>query len=321
MRIEQLKHIIEIGNKQSISEAAKTFFMSQPQLSHSIKNLEAELGYKIFRRNKAGLVPTCQGREILALAREIINNVEEMKTIGSKEADLAGNLSLTLGPAVFNAFASQLIEGFYKMYPNVNLMITEDTVQEVIEKVANKTCLLGVTGWPDVQDDTMKMLLDARNIAYQEVIKDYFGLIVGNQHPLAKKEVVTLADLEEMTFVDYYGITEGFLRTFGIKPKHQSIVVYNREILKSVIAANEGIAIFPRFFLFNDIYYDRGLLNMRGIENVTDQMKVTMYLIYSRAEPLSPLTKQLIKMIIETNRENMHRSLTYNAHRTVKTNY
>ncbi|MBC2727191.1 LysR family transcriptional regulator [Desulfosporosinus sp.] len=317
MRIEQLQHIIEIDNKKSISEAAKTFFMSQPQLSHSVKNLEAQLGYKIFRRNKAGLIPTAQGKEVLGLAREIINNVEEMKTIGSREADLTGNLSLSLGPAVFNAFGSQIIEGFYQMYPNVNLMITEDIALEVIEKVANRTCLVGVTGWPDEQDDTRKMLLDASNIAYQEVIKDYFGLIVGNQHPLAKKEVVTLADLEEMTFVDYYGFTEGFLRMFGIKPKNQSIFVYNREVLKSIIAANEGIAIFPRFFLLNDIYLEQGLLNIRGIENITDRMKVTMYLIYSRVEPLSPLAKQLIKMIIETIRETMHRSLTYNAHRTI----
>ena len=50
MRIEQLRHIIEIDNKKSISEAARTFFMSQPQFSHSVKHLEAELGYKIFRR-------------------------------------------------------------------------------------------------------------------------------------------------------------------------------------------------------------------------------------------------------------------------------
>jgi len=317
MRIEQLQHIIEIDNKKSISEAAKTFFMSQPQLSHSVKNLEAELGYKIFRRNKAGLIPTSQGKEVLALAREIINNVEEMKTIGSREADLAGNLSLTLGPAVFNAFASQLIEHFYQMYPNVNLMITEDPAQEVIEKVATRTCLLGVTGWPDEQDDTMRMLLDGRNIAYEEVIKDYFSLLVGNQHPLATKDVVTLSDLEDMTLVDYYGITENFIRMFGIRPKNPAIVVYNREVLKSIIAANEGIAVFPRFFFFDDLYFERGLLNVRAIENATDQMKVTMYLIYSRVESLSPLAKQLIKMIIETNRENLQRSPKFYAPRTV----
>ncbi len=316
MRIEQLEHIIEIDNKKSISKAARTFFMSQPQLSHSIKNLEEELGYKIFRRNKAGLIPTCQGKEVLVMAREIINNVEEMKTIGSGEADLTGNLSLTLGPAVFNAFASQLIERFYQLYPNVNLRITEDSALEVIEKVATRTCLLGITGWPDEQDDTMRMLLKGRNIAYQEVIKDYFGLIVGNQHPLATKEIVTLADLEGMTFVDYHGLTENFLRMFNITPKNEPIIVYNREVLKSIIAANEGFAIFPRFFFYNDQYFERGLLNVRAIENVTDQMKVTMYLIYSGAESLSPLAKQLIKMIIETSRENLHRSSKFNAHRT-----
>lgn len=317
MRIEQLQHVIEIDNKKSISEAAKTFFMSQPQLSHSLKSLETELGYKIFRRNKEGLIPTAQGKEVLKLAREIINNVEEMKTIGSREADLAGNLSLTLEPAVFNAFASQLIQRFYKMYPNANLMITEDMPLDVIENVANGTCVLGVTGWPDEQDETRKQLLDAQNIAYHEVMKDYFGLLVGDGHPLARKEVITLADLEDMTFVDYHGFTESYLRMFGIKPKKPSLIVYNREILKSVIAAKEGIAIFPRCFSFNDLYFQQGLLKVRGIEKITDQVKMTTYLIYCRVGRLSPLTKQLIRMIIEINRENLLRSLAYHAHRTI----
>ncbi|AFQ43865.1 LysR family transcriptional regulator [Desulfosporosinus meridiei] len=317
MRIEQLQHVIEIDNKKSISKAAKTFFMSQPQLSHSVKTLETELGYKIFRRNKEGLIPTAQGKEVLKLAREIINNVEEMKTIGSREGDLAGNLSLTLEPAVFNAFASQLVKRFYNMYHNANLMITEDMPLSVIENVANGTCALGVTGWPDEQDETRKQLLDAQNIAYHDVLKDYFGLMVGDRHPLSQKEVITLRDLEDMTFVDYNGFTESYLRMFGIKPKKPSIIVYNREVLKSVIAANEGIAIFPRCFSFNDIYFQQGLIKIRGIEKVTDQVKMTMYLLYYRAGHLSPLTKQLIRMIIEITRENILRSLAYHAHRTV----
>lgn len=301
MRLEQLHHIIEINNKRSISEAARTFFMGQPQLSHSLKDLEAELGYRIFRRNKAGLIPTCQGKEVIELAREIINSVEEMRTIASGQANLIGNLSLALGTAVFNAFAAPLLERFNQIYPNANLMVTEGSASEVIEKVATRTCMMGVTGWPDNQDETMRKILDSQNIAYEEVAKDLFRLIVGSQHPLAQKENITLADLEGMTFIDYCGMTQKFLRMLNIQlPENQSILVYDRQVMKAIIALNQGIAIFPRFFSINDDYFKQGVLNMRAFEDEKDNMKVTMYLIYSREEPLPLLAQRLMDMVKKT---------------------
>jgi len=301
MRIEQLQQIIQTDNKKSISEAAKSLSISQPQLSNSLKNLEAKLGYKIFRRNKAGLMPTCQGNEVLKLARELITNVEAMKMIASDEADLVGNLSLSLGSAFFNAFASKLLIRFYQKYPNVKLVITEASAHDVIEKVATRTCLLGVTGWRNDQNNAMQQIMDGRNIAYEEVIKDEFAVIVGNQHPLTTKKIVRLSDLEEVTIIDYLGITEKFLRISGFRPKeNQSIKVYDREVLKYMISVNRGIAIAPRFFSLNDLYFERGLLNFREIEDLTGKIKVTMFIIYSKSEPLSFLDKQLIEMIKES---------------------
>ncbi|AFM01513.1 MULTISPECIES: LysR family transcriptional regulator [Desulfitobacterium] len=301
MRIEQLQHIIEINNKRSISEAAKTFFMGQPQLSHSMKNLEDELGYKIFRRNRAGLIPTCQGKEVVGLAREIINNMEELKSLASGKANLTGNLSLTLAPGVFNSYASCLITGFNGKYPNINLMITEDIDTAIIEKVATGTCLMGVTVWTSNYDETMRRLLDGSDIAYEEIIQDDLSLIVGNQHPLADKEIIRLSDLEGMTFVDYCGRYRNLLRICGINTtKSQFLIVYNREVMKMIIAKNQGIALFPRFFFYNDLFFEQGLLNYRTIEKGKDEIKMKMYLIYSRTKPLSHSARQLKKMLTET---------------------
>lgn len=168
MRIEQLQHIIEINNKKSISEAAKTFFMGQPQLSHSVKNLEDELGYKIFRRNRAGLIPTCLGQEVISMAREITNSIEVLKSLAGGEANLTGNFSLILAPGVFNSFAGLLISRFHEKYPNVNLVLTEDIGIGLVDKVSTGACLMGVTVWTSNYDETMRKLLDEMDIAYEK---------------------------------------------------------------------------------------------------------------------------------------------------------
>ncbi|MGE4271535.1 MAG: LysR family transcriptional regulator [Desulfitobacterium sp.] len=172
MRIEQLQHIIEINNKKSISEAAKTFFMGQPQLSHSVKKLEDELGYKIFRRNRTGLIPTCQGKEVISMAREIINSIEVLKSLAGGEANLTGNFRLILAPGVFNSFAGLLISRFHQKYPNVNLVLTEDIGISIVDKVATGESLMGVTVWTSNYDETMRQLLDEMDLVYEEIIQD-----------------------------------------------------------------------------------------------------------------------------------------------------
>lgn len=55
MKLEQLRHIIEVSNTGSFSQAAKKLYMAQPNLSRSVKRLEEELGYSIFLRTSTGV--------------------------------------------------------------------------------------------------------------------------------------------------------------------------------------------------------------------------------------------------------------------------
>ncbi|MEL1134049.1 LysR family transcriptional regulator [Desulfitobacterium sp. THU1] len=305
MRIEQLQHIIEINNKKSISEAARTFFMGQPQLSHSVKNLEDELGYKIFRRNRAGLIPTCLGQEVIGMAREIINSIEVLKSLAGGEANLTGNFSLILAPGVFNSFAGLLISRFHEKYPNVNLVLTEDIGIGIVDKVATGACLMGVTVWTSNYDETMRKLLDEMDMAYEEIIQDDMCLIIGSHHPLAAKETISLAELEGMTIVDYRGRYRNSLRNCGIDTtKSEFLIISNREVMKTIIAKNQALAVFPRFFFYNDPYFEQGLLKYCALEGVTDEIKMKMYLVYSKTEPLSHSAKQLKKILMDTIIDN-----------------
>ena len=72
MTLQQLKYVIEVADKGSITEAAQSLFISQPSLSSAIRDLETETATKLFSRNSRGILITPEGAEFLGYARQVV---------------------------------------------------------------------------------------------------------------------------------------------------------------------------------------------------------------------------------------------------------
>lgn len=80
MTLQQLKYIVAVASKGTISEAAKELYIAQPSLTAAIKELETELGITIFIRTNKGVIVSAAGEEFLGYARQVIeqtNLIEE----------------------------------------------------------------------------------------------------------------------------------------------------------------------------------------------------------------------------------------------------
>ena len=76
MTLQQLKYVIAVAAKGTISEAAKALFISQPSLTAAIRELETELGITLFTRTNKGAALTADGEEFLGYARQVIEQVD-----------------------------------------------------------------------------------------------------------------------------------------------------------------------------------------------------------------------------------------------------
>ena len=85
MKLEQLKHIVEIDKQKSISKAAKALYIGQSTLSGSLTSLEEELGVCLFERTASGVMPTEEGKEALQLAKHMLDSAQQMHNIGKQE--------------------------------------------------------------------------------------------------------------------------------------------------------------------------------------------------------------------------------------------
>ena len=95
MRLNQFEMIVALEHCSSLSEAAEKLYMTQPSISKAIRELEEEVGYDILKRKKDGVAFTENGKEVLRLSKEILDNVEKIR-------DLAGRFWLLRRQGVFS---------------------------------------------------------------------------------------------------------------------------------------------------------------------------------------------------------------------------
>ena len=88
MTLTQLRYAITVANSDSMNEAARNLFISQPSLSAAIKELEEEVGIEVFRRTNRGISVTPEGEEFIGYARQVVEqyNLIENKYIDKKES-------------------------------------------------------------------------------------------------------------------------------------------------------------------------------------------------------------------------------------------
>ena len=143
MTLQQLKYIVTVAEKGSISEAAKELFISQPSLTNAIKELEKQLQITIFHRTNKGIIISNEGDEFLGYARQVLQQMdllEEKYTTGKKRKRKFSVSTQHYSFAV-NAFVDLI-----KLYGNKNFDFTlrETQTYEIIEDVSRMKSEVGV---------------------------------------------------------------------------------------------------------------------------------------------------------------------------------
>ena len=133
MTIQQLQYALAVYRAGSISAAAASLFIAQPNLSGVIRSLEEELGYPIFIRTSRGVQPTEQGIEALRQAAQIVDCHEKMCQVGS----LTPRRRLRIGGISYNpvcdAFAQLCKE--YQNEDGLEMAFYTDDIDVSLEKL------------------------------------------------------------------------------------------------------------------------------------------------------------------------------------------
>ena len=134
MQLSQLMYFVTVAEQGSINRAAEKLFVTQPNLSKAIGNLESELKVRIFDRTNKGVILTEDGKKLYEYARTILNQMELISGLSAKERlrilSIASYPIITMG---------RLIGEFYNLHKDegIALKLVEQRMQQVIE---SSTC-------------------------------------------------------------------------------------------------------------------------------------------------------------------------------------
>lgn len=205
MNLQSLRYAIEVEHARSITQAAQRLFMSQPNLSKAIRELEEELGITIFRRTSRGVVPTRQGEEFLNYARTIVSQVDELESLyRDKQPDLF-HLSISVPRATYFSAAFAEYYRSLDLSGRVEIHFKETDAATAIQDVAAKASDFAVIRYEAIYESYFLSLLTDRSLRHELLHEFEYQLMMSASHPLSGQAAIPYHQLSGYTEVVHGG--------------------------------------------------------------------------------------------------------------------
>ena len=94
MTLQQLRYVVTVAEKGTLSDAAKELFISQPALTKAIKELEDEMNISIFNRTNKGVIVSHEGDRFLGYARQVLEQTDLLEEQYKKGNNITRRLFL-----------------------------------------------------------------------------------------------------------------------------------------------------------------------------------------------------------------------------------
>lgn len=188
MDLRKLRHFVTLVRLGSFVRAAEELHLTQPALSRSIRNLEEELGLVLLDRSRTGTSPTLAGR-LLAQEAELL--LKQARTLRHNLSTLAscdsGHVRFGIGPLPATLFLSELLASVTNSHPELNVSVAVSGATELLAQLKADVIEFFICA--------RELVLESDELSIEPFLRLPLSLLVRADHPLARKESVSIGDL------------------------------------------------------------------------------------------------------------------------------
>jgi LysR family transcriptional regulator, hydrogen peroxide-inducible genes activator len=186
MTLRELKYLVALADHEHFGRAAEECCVSQPTLSTQIKKLEGYLGAILIERNARSFSLTPIGQDIVAKARRIVRQVDDLQTTARTAlGPLVGPLRLGVIPTLAPYFLPWLVPLVKGHYQRLHLVVHEDLTQHLVQRLRNF----------EIDAALLALPLDGEDFEELPLFDEPFWLACPPGHSLAKLKTIAQADL------------------------------------------------------------------------------------------------------------------------------
>jgi LysR family hydrogen peroxide-inducible transcriptional activator len=285
MELHQLRYFLAVARTKNFSRAAEQCHVAQPSLSQQIMKLEDELGERLFERTKREVSLTPAGDLLRVHAERVLQEVELARD-GVREFRglVRGRVVLGVLPTVAPYFLPQRLRAFSSRFPAVEVVVHEDTTDQLAAAVLAKEVDLALVSLP----------VERVGLAAEEFFDEKLLVALPAGHALAKRPRLTFDDLEREAFIlmkeghCLSGQALQFCRINGFAPQI-SFRSAQIETVLAFVAKGWGVSVVPEMACTRP---------MRGVRFRTlAGMTRSIGIIYRKARPLSHASRALVDFL------------------------
>ena len=244
MNIQQLRYVVAIANSGTFREAAEKMYVSQPSLSISVRDLEKELGFKIFRRTSSGTFLTRRGMEFYEKAQELVKGFDVFQNQYANPEEEKDEFSIA---SQHYDFLPPTITTFSQRYPDYkNFRIFESTTVQILDEVAQGHSEIGIIYLNNQNQKGIMQRIEKLGLEVIELIPFQTHIYLREGHPLAKKKELVMDDLVDLPTVrftqekdEYLYYSENFVDTSA---SSQMFNVTDRATLNAILERTNAYA-------------------------------------------------------------------------------
>lgn len=290
MNLKQLEYFRVIAELEHFTKASERLLISQSSLSHSIKELESELGVELFMRQGRNVKLTKYGQMFLPFVTQALDTLGEgCQRLRDYVDPNTGTLNIAVPPSL-GAFISYMTVYYISETgrTNINFQINQiGTYDEISNQVVRGELDLAFS------TDIDSPLVGKALVGHHEMV-----LLVSKSHPLANRSSINLKDINGERFIHYTRSTQ-IRRTLDeefekldIHPKMVAETLQDH-VIYGLVAANQGISIVPR--PLGTVPYNVKII---PIENAgPDPRKI--YLLWNKQSYLPPAAVRFRDFVVQ----------------------
>lgn len=283
MEIRVLRYFLEIAREENMTRAAKRLHVSQPSLSRQMRELEEELGKKLFARSSHSIHLTDEGlllrkraEDLLAMADKITNEFQSMDDI------TGGDVFIGCAESYLIKYLAQAVDRLSMRYPGIHYHITSGGTEIVAQRLDQGLFDMAFIVEPP----------DLSKYNYLEVPgKDTWGVLMRRDCPLAEKSVVELADLiPYRIFCSEQSVKADLPRWCGERVDDLNIMATFNLSNNGAVFVREGLGVLLTFDRLIETTPD-GSLCFRPL---SPMLSTKMYVIWKKYQVFTPAAALLL---------------------------
>ncbi len=242
MKLQQLRYIVEVvNNNLNVSATAESLYTSQPGISKQVRMLEDELGIQIFGRSGKHLTHvTPAGKDVINISSEILSKVEAIKAVAREYTQPdEGRLRIATTHTQARYALPEVIQGFIKKYSKVSLHMYQGTPAQISDSAAKGDADFAIA------TESLHLYNDLIMLPCYHWNR---SIIVRPDHPLAKKQNITIEDVAKYSLVTYvFGFTgrselDNAFSHAGVEPKI-AFTATDADVIKTYVRLGVGIGV------------------------------------------------------------------------------